>query len=48
MQSANFGFLAAHDVRLVTLGGLAERYSRQARCLTCGLLRSDREPGRHE
>jgi type I restriction enzyme R subunit len=28
MQSANFGFLAAHDVRLVTLGGLAERYFR--------------------
>jgi type I restriction enzyme R subunit len=28
MQSANFGFLIAHDVRLVTLGGLAERYFR--------------------
>ncbi|WP_192181985.1 hypothetical protein [Mesorhizobium amorphae] len=28
MQSANFGFLAAHDVRLVTLGGFAERYFR--------------------
>ena len=28
MQSANFGFLAVHDARLVTLGGLAERYFR--------------------
>lgn len=26
--SANFGFLAAHDARLATLGGLAERYFR--------------------
>jgi hypothetical protein len=24
--SANFGFLATHDVQLVRLGGLAERY----------------------
>lgn len=28
MGSANFGFLAAHDAKLVTLGGLAERYFR--------------------
>jgi type I restriction enzyme R subunit len=28
MQSANFGFLAEHDARLVSLGALAERYFR--------------------
>jgi type I restriction enzyme R subunit len=28
MGSANFGFLAVHDEKLVTLGGLAERYFR--------------------
>ncbi|MDX8463658.1 DUF4145 domain-containing protein [Mesorhizobium humile] len=28
MGSANFGFLATHDVRLVTFGGWAERYFR--------------------
>lgn len=28
MTSANFGFLGAHDARLVALGGLAERYFR--------------------
>ncbi|WP_290991086.1 hypothetical protein [Hyphomicrobium sp.] len=28
MKSANFGFLVAHDARLVTLGGLLERYFR--------------------
>ncbi|WP_157080344.1 hypothetical protein [Sphingobium cloacae] len=28
MDSLNFGFLSTHDGRLVTLGGLAERYFR--------------------
>ncbi len=28
MQTVNFGFLGAHDARLVRLGGLAERYFR--------------------
>jgi type I restriction enzyme R subunit len=28
VKTANFGFLAAHDSTLVTLGGLAERYFR--------------------
>jgi type I restriction enzyme, R subunit len=28
VQTANFGFLDAHDTKLVQLGGLAERYFR--------------------
>jgi type I restriction enzyme, R subunit len=28
IRTANFGFLAAHDSNLVTLGGQAERYFR--------------------